>query len=75
MIVISPDTAVVCLRTKRDCQFHRYLLLRQSHCFLLCSTSYCDEREMTLAFLCIRRHRAEVLREARGKGHLIAKYR
>jgi len=28
MIVISTDTVVVCIGTKRDCQCHRYLLLK-----------------------------------------------
>ena len=33
MTVISTDTVVVCIGTKRDCQSHRYLLLRQTHFF------------------------------------------
>jgi len=32
-IAISTDTVVVCVGTKRDCQCHRNLLLRQSFFF------------------------------------------
>jgi len=51
MMIISTGTVVVCKGTRRDCQCHRYLLLRQSQFLRAISTRQMLQRnERVLRF-------------------------